>query len=738
MEVVPVRRPLAVIGFTFLAALVAASFFGWMANAALAVLFAVSAGVALFVFGGRPAAKATALALAAAAAALGWYCAVWQVCYQPAAQLAGQTADVTGLLDGLPQQSGGKTVYVIDARTVTVNGEETGVRTKIRVAFPEALSAKPYDTIAVQLKLSLPSSGAGFDGKTYFRSKGIFLFGKPVSAAALTKNNRPPFMYYALALRQILTGRIQTAVGGAPGGLAAGILIGDTSALPDATKQAFTDTGISHILAVSGTQTSLIAQCLLLLFCALGLRKRFAAPLAAAGVFAFMAITGFSPSVSRAGIMSMIYLGGLLIGRESDALSALAASVLFLCALNPFAASDTGLLLSFSATLGMILLSGRLAGAVKMRTEKLPAAARVMTRKPAGVLCETVGASAFSVPVVMLTFHTFSPVTLLSNLVEVPLSLAATITAALTAGFAPLSFLAFPFVWATRALCAAMAAIADGLAALPFATVSTDYLFVDLFLAFTVCAAALCIRNRGRGASRSLAAACCCFVLVCGILSHVIAEKNLFEVDCLSVGNGSATLLLRGGKAAVIGLSGYRPDQEVESFLRRRGIRSISLLALADSSQATADAANSLLAAVPCGAVLCSGSFGGAGGNVETVTKPASVSLWSDVALVFAPDGKGGLIAAAEYRGRRTLICGGKTVPAAALGPDLLIYNSSVTAAAAKTLSPAFAVAGGASGALYSYAGLTAAGAKVYRTQDGPVRLVTAGGDFKAEQEAVS
>ena len=69
-------------------------------------------------------------------------------------------------------------------------------------------------------------------------------------------------------------------------------------------------------------------------------------------VLFFMGLAGFSPSVTRAGIMMLLYLGGFLLRREPDSLNSLGLAALVILFANPFAAADLGMLLSFSATAG--------------------------------------------------------------------------------------------------------------------------------------------------------------------------------------------------------------------------------------------------------------------------------------------------------------------------------------------------------------------------------------------------
>ena len=74
------------------------------------------------------------------------------------------------------------------------------------------------------------------------------------------------------------------------------------------------------------------------------------------GVLCFMAVTCFQASVCRSGVMCLVVLAGDLLSRRADSLNSLGIAVLLLGLENAYAAADIGLLLSFSATLGLILL----------------------------------------------------------------------------------------------------------------------------------------------------------------------------------------------------------------------------------------------------------------------------------------------------------------------------------------------------------------------------------------------
>ena len=143
-------------------------------------------------------------------------------------------------------------------------------------------------------------------------------------------------------------------------GLAVGVLLGDKSGISEAIKEDFRTDGVSHLLAVSGLHMAAVCQLLLFFFRKiLHFPEKLCFLFSMVGIIAFMAITGFAPSVMRSGIMYLIYLAGLIVSRQADSLNSLGAAVFLMCLVNPYAAADIGLLLSFSATAALILFSGK-------------------------------------------------------------------------------------------------------------------------------------------------------------------------------------------------------------------------------------------------------------------------------------------------------------------------------------------------------------------------------------------
>lgn len=702
------RRPFAVIGFTFIAALVAASYAGFGISAAVSAFCVVSAAVIFFVFSFLKYRDTIVAVLCTTAAALLAFCFFECLLYLPAEKLDGKTAQIQGVISDEPQLSYGKYYYVIKADSIVVNGVDTKVHTKIRISSSSELSAEPFDRISTTATLNLPQTknSSGYSSKSYYKSKGIYLFAAADKIKVTHESFKPPY-YYAILLRNYISNSINKFVGGNEGALADGILIGDTSGLPEIVSSDFSDTGISHILAVSGTQTSLIMEYLMLLLAVLHISRRRSAAITAGAIVLFMAVTGFSPSVMRAGIMSLVCLFGIIVKREADVLNSLGLSALVLCAANPYAATDVGLLLSLSATLGMVLISGRINSFVIKKTQNLPERTRRAARAPLAVLSETLGASLLTYPVIIAVFGRVSLISLLSNMIEVPVSLFVTLSTAVLAIFAPFGFLVFlikPIAILIRLCCAFMMWFAHVLANLPFATVSAAYGFVDLFLVFAVAVLILYCIFRGKGAVGAACCVCACFVLSVGIFSYMVASRGVMDVAVTSLNGG--TVVSCNGHAVVIGLSTSNKDREaVKNYLKPHNISMIDAVVMTSYDKKQAEALASLESNIPVMSSYMPENGDSATDTgytpPKTVNVPTKLYAPYGATVTILPDkAKKELLAIVDCSGSKAVVTSNGVIGdyseynPKALKADLLVSGGTINNYLATAVSPSYALCG--------------------------------------------
>lgn len=723
------KRPFAVVGFTYLSALLTASYFETSVNAALGVFLLLCGLITLIAFRFAAGFRTAVLIFLTAAAALAAFCLADLLWYAPAASLSGQQGEIHGTITELPQQSGSVFYYLIKTDNVKIGDKTFNISTNIRLKTQSPIPAEPFDTITVNAQLYTPQSGnTGFDSRRYYRSKGIYLAANAISEVMVKQAVTHPPYYYAIRLRQYVSGVLKKYIGGTWGSLSSGILIGDVSQLPQGVRLDFTATGISHILAVSGTQTSLITQYVLLLLCALRLPKRVAAGFSAGSVLLFIAVTGFSPSVMRAGVMSLIFLAGLLIKREADMLNSLGISVFALCLFNPYAAADVGLLLSFSATLGMITLSKKMVDFAALKTQGLPPKLKRLLLGPIGLMCQTTGASLLTYPIIVLTFGQLSLVTLFSNMLEVPASLFVTLAAAVVVLFSPFQVLVFlirPIAMLIRITTALMMWYAHALASLPFSTISAKYGFVYLFLLFAVIAGVVYLIFRNKGASLKICAACLCFTLACGMLSFSVATKGVLEIAAMPLSSGSCVVITFGGRALIFDISGSGAAYQAEQFLKSHNISSVDALILSDYDKQRVDNANALLNDIKINDIYIPGAYKSDENPVAVCVTNKAQILWQGIKISLLPSyNQRQIIAKLTYQNSSAVITGDTdadtvnySLEANWLDNDLLFFGGGVTKGFAGQVSPQFAVQGGSPQAAYAGAILLNMGCRV-RSED--------------------
>lgn len=189
----------------------------------------------------------------------------------------------------------------------------------------------------------------------------VYVRGPPSEVGAA-----PWWQREAEALRSALR-QASSVLSEEPAGLLPGLVDGDTRGLPPQLEREFTDAGLSHLMAVSGSNLAVVAGTVLLLLRVLRVGPRLSAVLAGGSLAGFVVLAGAEPSVLRAGVMGAVGLLGLVLGRERSALPALATAICVLVVLDPGMAVSIGFALSVLATAGLVLVAPRWAEAIIRR-----------------------------------------------------------------------------------------------------------------------------------------------------------------------------------------------------------------------------------------------------------------------------------------------------------------------------------------------------------------------------------
>lgn len=204
---------------------------------------------------------------------------------------------------------------------------------------------------------SLKAEDSNFDMEIYYAAQGISGIVTEISEFTILDVGDYPFEYKISRFRENICRKIVYTSNEDVGGLLCALLLGDRTMLPRGLQLDFSRIGISHILALSGMHLAILAIGLSKLLQFFKLRKKPATAITILFTVFYMAITGFSVSVTRAGLMLIISSLLYLLARTRDSLTSLCIAVFVICVLQPYAVYDLSLWLSAFATLGIVVMS---------------------------------------------------------------------------------------------------------------------------------------------------------------------------------------------------------------------------------------------------------------------------------------------------------------------------------------------------------------------------------------------
>jgi competence protein ComEC len=197
--------------------------------------------------------------------------------------------------------------------------------------------------------------------------------------------------------------------------LARGFVLGEDDLVDARTVEDFRRSGLSHLLAVSGENVTLLALLAMLVLGAFGipLRERLLWVLGLIAVY--VPLAGAGPSIQRAGVMGAAGVLATLAGRRASRLYALALALGVTLAIDPAVGADVGWQLSFAAVLGILTLASPLREAIVGRIES-----GGLRRTLAEGIAVTVSATLATAPLIVFHFEALSTTSLPANVLAMP------------------------------------------------------------------------------------------------------------------------------------------------------------------------------------------------------------------------------------------------------------------------------------------------------------------------------
>lgn len=323
-------------------------------------------------------------------------------------------------------------VQVMDAR---FSEPLSSVRLTLRGKFANAATKlKPGDRIhldAVLLPPSEPVAPGAYDfrRKAYFA--GISAVGFATSSPRLLKEGAKSFRLRLDRFRHSVTTLLRNGIGETEGAIAASLVTGDRAGIPENVRQAFADSGLAHILAISGLHLSIAAGLAFLLirrglslFPFVVLRypvKKWAAGAALVFAFCYLLVSGMSIPAQRACIMTSMVLLGILVDRTAITLRNVALTAIFILMIMPESLMSPSFQMSFAAVIALVSGYEALRQPLAEWQAKSESTFKRLCLYLFGILVSTILATAATTPYVIYTFNRFTLHAIPANLVSIPL-----------------------------------------------------------------------------------------------------------------------------------------------------------------------------------------------------------------------------------------------------------------------------------------------------------------------------
>lgn len=566
-------RVLATIGFSFSAGVFLAALLpwnGWQLYAAGGILLLALAW--LFAARKQKYFRRGLLILLPLAVSLAYFAGYDHLVRQPIEDRCGAASDFAATVCDWPQAT---------ERGARVTVELEGYHRARAVLYGEAelLAARPGDTVTGTAQWQ---SAAHFDSDdvTHFNARGVYalLYGR--EDVRLSAGDGDALRWLPQRAGKAFREKVAAIWDDARvSGFLTAELTGDKSAMDDGDYLAMQETGLAHLFAVSGLHCAFLVTLLALL---ISRRQRLLCAVTIPLLLFYMVMVGMSPSVVRACIMQIFLLIAPLFRRGSDPLTSLAAALLVILLCNPFAAASVSLQLSFSATLGMVLLSPRLykllAGWYKGKCRPLRTALCFV----AANLSATLSAVVFTAPLTAWYFRIFVLVAPLSSLLAVPAAGWSFMTAFVTVllGFVWLP-LASLLGWISWALVRYILWIANGMMSWRYHAVYFTNPYLIYWLLFLYAAFIGCAATPDGKRKYLLASALSVLTLTAAIwVNRQDYQYGVLTALTLDVGQGESVILTSGGETALVDCgssNSYKdPGGLAADTLHSMGVRELS------------------------------------------------------------------------------------------------------------------------------------------------------------------
>lgn len=252
----------------------------------------------------------------------------------------------------------------------------------------------------------------GFDYSMYLKSKGIYgTINVERNIYTIKKNNLCIISIFSNKIKNLIIHNTDKVFSEKTKGIFLGILIGYDEFITEDIKSNFSNSGLSHLLAVSGMHVSYVILAITLILKIFKIPKLKRKILSCLLLFFYLNLINFTPSVTRAVVMSIIALLQSVLHRKQDTATTISFSSLIILFFNPYKILNIGFILSYAGTIGIIIFIKK---SINNKEEKLK---KRLVNTLKSILAVTISAYILILPINIYYFNTISLTFVISNII---------------------------------------------------------------------------------------------------------------------------------------------------------------------------------------------------------------------------------------------------------------------------------------------------------------------------------
>ena len=331
--------------------------------------------------------------------------------------------EVVGTIISNPSDKDYKTIYTL--KVETINKDTSYKNTKVLLSVKKEKKEEKNITYEYGNKIvfkgefeeaEIKRNYGGFDYREYLKTKGIYGIVKTnnENIKIIDKDNVNFILKFANNISKSIENKANKLFDKNKASLITGLLIGNIENLDKDIEEAFRDSNLTHMLAVSGSHMSYIITLVSFIISIGKIGKVKSKIITIIVLLFFMLITGSSMAVIRACIMSVYMILASLFHKRVNVISSISISFLILMIINPYSILDVGLQLSYGGTIGIVFIYNNFKN-VFIKNKNEETLKENIKVKLKDMIFLTISANIIIIPITMYHFNTISLTFIISN-----------------------------------------------------------------------------------------------------------------------------------------------------------------------------------------------------------------------------------------------------------------------------------------------------------------------------------